>query len=216
MGNIKYLILFLILLSSCNEIAKKTNEVQNNTINTNQLTDKNDVFLWRENRYDSISKDTFNSIVISSSLCKKLSDPEIAALGYVGTYIGSDCNWDGDYQEDRSNLKCKILSSLNLGYQCSEKHLGFLKKWFKNDKKVINQINENCPTTPFTATSQQTFDKISIKVNGNKIAVSFDASGINMRERYCWSWTETDYFLVKNNSIQLMNKVESNVKNETF
>lgn len=208
MNKFNFLFISLILLFSCKE--------NTSTIHKNELTNKNKLFLWREDVYNANLKDTFNSIVISNSLCEKLSDPEIAALGYVATFIGNECDWDGEYKEDRSNLKCKILSALNLGYQCSAQHLGFLKKWFKNDKKVLAEINSNCPTTPFTATIQETFDKIAIKVEGNKIAVTFDASGVNMRESYYWSWTETDYFIVKNNTIQLIKKVESNVKNENF
>jgi hypothetical protein len=69
--------------------------------------------------------------------------------------------WDGEYKSDRSNLKCKILNALDLGYQCSQTHLGFLKKWFRIDEKVLKRL-EDCSTIPSTSTVQNTFDKIQI------------------------------------------------------
>lgn len=223
----KYLyILTLVFLASCGQTNSNSDKVINvdsvSNLNENAvaksftLKDKTVKFLWREDRYDQELKDTFNTIVINEELCKTLTEPEIAALGYVGTYIGSECQWDGEYNDDRSNLKCKVLTALNLGYQCSDKHLGFLRKWFKNDKKVLEELNYNCPTTPFTASSQETFSEITLTVKGNSISVWFSVSGVNMPMGESWSYTETDNFQLDNYNLRLLNKEQSKVKREQF
>ena len=92
-----------------------------------------------------------------------MTDPEKAALGCIATFIGSECWWDGETNNDRTNLDCKIITALGLGYQCSDEHLLFLRKWFSTDKEVLSKLEtSNCPTTPYTATSQNTFDEIKL------------------------------------------------------
>ena len=179
-----------------------------------QLNNKTEKFLWRENKYDEKLKSTFSTIIINERLCKILSEPERAALGFVVTFIGSECDWDGEAKDDRSNLKCKTLTSLNLGYQCSEEHLGFLRKWFANDSNSLKEL-KYCPTTPYTASTQETFDYINLNVKGNLISIEFGASGVNLQNNDAtWSWTETDYFQVDNERIKLIKKIKSKVKRE--
>lgn len=108
------------------------------------------------------------------------------------------------------------MTALNLGYQCSDKHLGFLRKWFKNDKKVLAEFDYNCPTTPFTASSQNTFDEIKLTVKGNDISVWFSISGVNMPMGESWSYTETNYFQLDNDNIRLIKKEQSKVKRAFF
>lgn len=179
------------------------------------LTDKKVKFLWREKEYDLGLKETFNNIVINKALIATLSAPERAALGFVVTFIGSDCNWDGDAREDLSNLKCKTLAALGLGYQCSDLHLGFLRQWFREDERSLKQL-ESCPIIPYTATRQNTFNFINLTVRGNNISVEFAANGINMSIGEHWSWTETDDFLFDQDNIKLIAKKESNIKQGQF
>lgn len=180
-----------------------------------KLKDKSVKFLWRELKYDEEIKDSINAICINEELCKTLTDPERAALGYVATFIGNECYWDGDAKEDGSNLKCKILSALKLGYKCSDTHLGFLRKWFKNDKKSLKEI-EDCSEIPSTATIQDSFDEINLKVKGNEITIYFKATGVNVREEEIWNWEETDYFIFENDNIQLIKKDKSKIHYEHF
>lgn len=217
--SMKYLyIATLILLVSCrqsnnhsdkNEAANsdtlsKTSEII--TEKTISLTDKTVKFLWR---------DSNNSIVINHEFCKTISAPEKAALGYVATFIGNECWWDGDYTDKRDHLKCEILTALDLGYQCSDKHLGFLKQWFKNDQAALNEL-EACPTIPNTSTIQDTFDEIILTTKGNEIIVFFKANGLNMREGKTWNWTQTNYFQLDNDNIKLMKEDKSNLMFEQF
>ena len=224
----KYLyILILFFLASCGqtnnnsektEIANSDSIVkttENPTEKNIKLTDRTVKFLWREDRYDKDLKDTLNTIIINEELCNSLTEPERAALGFVVTFIGSECNWDGEAKDDFTNLKCKTLDALGLGYQCSDKHLGFLRQWFKNDSKSLNELKD-CPTVPYTATSQNTFDYINLEVKDNRISVEFGANGVNMRMGESWSWTETDHFKFDNDNIKLINKDKSKVKREHF
>ena len=212
----KYLyIALVILLASCGETNNSKNKketVNADTVNGAKKTtaatlpDKTIKFLWRDKN---------SAMIINKEFCKTISDPEKAALGYIATFIGNDCDWDGAYTENRSNLKCEILSALGLGYLCSDKHLGFLRKWFKNDVKSLKEL-ENCPTTPNTATVQDTFDEITLTTKGNKISVFFKANGVNIREESSWSWSETDYFEVNIDNIKLIKKDKSEVKQAQF
>lgn len=219
-------ILTILFIISCGQSRDKSGKIEvvkgdtvyktkDQTENKLNLSDKKVKFLWRSYKLDEELKDTFNSIFINEDFCRTISDPERAALGYVATFIGSECWWDGDTNNDRSNLKCKILTALNLGYQCSDKHLSFLRQWFKNDNKSLKEL-ENCPTTPYTATIQNTFDEITLTVKGNKISVFFKANFVNMREGDSWSWTETDQFQFDKNNIKLIKKDKSKVIREHF
>lgn len=224
----KYLnIATIVLLASCGQTNNNSDKnevviydsvsktVENTSVTNFQLTDKTVKFLWRADKYDEDLKDTFNSIFIDEDFCKTITDPERASLGYVATFIGNECWWDGEANDDRSNLKCKVLTALNLGYQCSDKHLGFLRQWFKGDKKSLEEL-QNCPTTPYTSTIQETFDEITLTVKGNNISVFFKANGVNTREGDSWSWTETNHFQLDGNNIKLIKKDKSKVKHEHF
>lgn len=217
----------LIFLASCGQINKPSEKevvledstTKNEKINLEKkdnLADQTLKFLWRGDKYDQELKATFNSIFINEDFCKTITAPERAALGYIATFIGNECNWDGGYKDDRSNLKCKILTALNLGYQCSDQHLGFLRRMFKNDAEVSAELkSDNCPTTPDGATIQETFDEITITVKGNEILVFFKVSGINTRAGDSWSYTETNLFQFNNNNnIKLIKKDKSKVKHE--
>ncbi|MBK7741159.1 MAG: hypothetical protein IPI42_11575 [Saprospiraceae bacterium] len=199
----------LIFLASFGEVKGSTYKsagANADTTKTFALADKTVKFLWR---------DSNASIVINKEFCKTISDLEKAALGYIATFIGSECWWDGDYTDKRDNLKCEILTALDLGYQCSDKHLGFLRRWFKNDMTALQEL-EDCPTTPNTATIQESFVEIVLTTKGNEIAVFFKADGVNMREEKGWSWSETDYFQLDHDNIKLIKQDKSEVKVEYF
>ena len=180
-----------------------------------KLPSQNVKFLSRKMQYDEESKANINTINLNQNYLKTITDPEKAALAYAATFIGNECNWDGNADHNRGNLKCVILSALNLGYQCSNQHLGFLRSWFRNDEKILKEL-ENCPTTPDGATVQDTFDEINIQTSGNEIIVSFKANGINLRESKSWKWSEKHFFKVKNNELLLLRKEVSPPVFRTF
>lgn len=209
----------LILLVSCQTNSQVLEKYSTNT--SIDLTEQKNTFhktikfLWREDKYDEELKGTYNLITINTEFCKTITGGEKAALAYVATFIGNECRWDGKVTAGRTNLKCKILTALELGYQCSEKHLGFLRQWFRNDEKSIQEL-ESCPTIPDGATVQDTFDEITLIVKGDQIIVSFKAHGVNIREGRRWHWTQSDYFEFRENEIRWLKEEKSPLTLETF
>ncbi|WP_155845733.1 hypothetical protein [Chryseobacterium gregarium] len=180
-----------------------------------KLADKKVKFLWRKFQYDKELSTDINTIILNKNYIKSISDPEKAALAYAATFIGNECGWDGKADDNRGNLKCKILTALNLGYQCSDQHLGFLRFWFRNNQEIMKEL-ENCPTTPDGATVQDTFDEINLQITGNKITVFFKASGVNLREGKSWNWTEKHFFEFKKNELLLLKKEISPTQHSNF
>ncbi|CAM1340127.1 hypothetical protein [Tenacibaculum aestuarii] len=180
--------------------------VSSTKVKTSQLNDKNIKVLWRETLYDDELKTDINTIVLNKNYQKNMTEPERAALGYIATFVGNECEWDGGSpNENRSNLDCKLLSYLDLGYQCSDKHLDFLNGWFSKDSVALNKL-KRCPTIPNGATKQSTFDEILLKTNtqDQTITISYKVKVINVRESSVTSYTKTDQFNYDLNSIMLI------------
>ena len=219
--------LLTIMLTSCGQpkqVAQNpdekdsvsvSNDLENLAKESGEKEEKTIKFLWRGEKYDEELQQEVNTIFINEKFCKRITAPEKAVLGYVATFIGSDCWWDGGSTEDQTNLKCKILTALDLGYQCSDKHLGFLRQWFRNDKKVLEALKD-CAIMPYTATIQTTFDEITLTVKGDELLVYFKAIGVNIRESKNWTWTEIDHFKVNGDEITLVKKDKSKVKTEHY
>src|SRR5690606_1883677 len=180
-----------------------------------QLQNKEIKFLWRETIYDKQLEAEINTIVLNEEYIRNITEPEKAVLAYIATFIGNACEWDGRANNDRSNLKCKILWALDLGYQCSHKHLDFRRFWFRNEEEIKKELM-NCPTTPDGATVQDTFDEINLAVDENRIAVSFKVSGFNLRENKSWRWAETQEFEFKESALWLLKKERSPKRYEAF
>ncbi len=187
-------------------------------VDANRISpDKNEVkFLWRGEKFDEEINQGVSSIFINEAFVNSISDEEKAALGFVATFIGNECSWDGGAKKDRSNLKCKILTALDLGYQCSDTHLGFLRNWFSKDTVALKKLAV-CRTMPDGATVQTTFDEINIITNDvqNTISVTYKVIGMNMRESKTWSYTQTDYFEYTKDTIKWVDSEKSEVKEKT-
>ena len=162
-------------------------------------------FLWRENKFDEELNQEMNSIIINESFCSSISNQEKAALGYISYDIGSECWWDKKRNKEGTNLKCKIVTALDLGYQCSDKQLIFLRKWFSKDIVALKKL-ESCRTMPYTATIQTTFDEIRISNDKKKqiITISYMVHGVNMRLSESWKWTKTDTFKYNSENLTLI------------
>lgn len=196
----------MLFLAACN--ADQTHSTKGiDTTSSSQISEAKEVrFLWRD------SSQTFQ---FDSAYAQSIDAAERAAIGYVATFIGSDCWWDGEAKEDRSNLKCEVLSALNLGYQCSEKHLGFLRQWFKSDSASLKNL-QNCPTIPYTASIQSSFEEIKLSRKGNDIQVFFKANQLNTREGKIYYWTEIDHFEVNHDQIKLVKADKSPIETKNL
>jgi len=179
------------------------------------MTDKTIKFLWLEKKKGNAPNDTISRICINEEYCKTISDPERAVLGLAATFINSECAWDGAQKADRSNLKCKILSALDLGYQCSDKHLGFLRKWFKNDKRSLDELIY-CSKMNSEAKIQESFEEIMLQVEGDEIVVKFIGNGMNLTENYFYRWIEADYFILTNDNLELIDQDKEKIKSDTL
>jgi len=214
----------IIILSSCsqNESENGVNKPaipksEQNNPNSFSSKDTTVQFLWREMVCETSLNDSVSSLFINYEYINLMSDPEKAALGYVATFVGNDCWWNGDADENRSNLDCRIITALDLGYQCSDRHLDFLRHWFRNDAEVLSELQKsNCPTTPNTSTIQDTFDDIELTVKGDSIIIHYNVRAVNLREQESWKWTETDYFKINKDYIKLIAKKKTKIKHESW
>ena len=211
-------ILFSIILISCGQSNNSVEKTKIDTVHKETtivklerklVIDTITKVIWREDLYDPILKDTESTIVLNDNYFKNISEPEKAAVGYVATFIGSECNWDGEANDSFTNLSCKVIKALGLGYQCSDTHLNFLRHWFRDNPKVLNELKD-CPTKPFTATQQNTFDNLSIAKKNDTIKIHYDASGVNMREEKNWNWSEDVLFKISTDKLVLISRKKKN------
>lgn len=172
-------------------------------------------FLSRKTAYDEGIKAEVSSMVINQSYLHDITLPEKAALAFVAYDIGNECEGGYDSDGNRRVLWCRIVSALDLGHQCSDKQLNFLRKWFAKDTVALKKL-ESCPTIPNTATIQTTFDEILIQKNvaEKTIMVSYKITGINMRESKSWQWSQTDVFEYDSVHIVLVDSKKSDVSEE--
>ena len=162
-------------------------------------------FLWLEMRFDPEFGDSISTIVLNEDYIATMPEEERAAVGYIATFVGNECWWDGDYTSDRSNLKCVILSALGLGYQCSEQHLGFLRKWFRGDSAALARLrDEDCITMPYTATVQSSFDQISLARKGDVISLDYSGGWVHLRDGISVDWQFVETFGVKDKTLHIL------------
>jgi hypothetical protein len=206
----RLLLLLSIYLFSCgqtitsNSDSLKENQLDSDTHRYN-LSDTTIKVIWREDKYDTALQFAVSNLILNENYFKTISEPEKAAIAYVATYVGSECDWDGEANDSQSNLNCKVIKALDLGYQCSDKHLNFLRHWFKSDTSFINKLTD-CPIVPFTATHQNTFDHLTIKTNADSILLSYEASWTNGPGRDSGDWTESILFKIDNNELKVLSK----------
>jgi len=156
--------------------------------------------VWREDVYDPDIKGNINVIKLDENYFSKVSDPEKAVLGYLASTIGNECYADGGKQ----NVKCKILSALNLGYQCSESNKSFLKNWFRDDAVIASQIDNCKPTLPQSV--EKTFEEVKISTADNTIKVELKGLKMNIKESSVSKWSESLSFKVEGDKISLVER----------
>lgn len=211
------IVILLLLVIACQS---SSNKIQSeNTAKAiekryNDTSHQRILFLWRKMQFDSSLNDTISRIELNTQYCKTMPDEVKAAVGYIATFIGNECTWDGTYTANRSNLKCRIFTALNLGYQCSPKHLGFLRKMFANDSAVLAELAMgNCPTIPEGASVETTFNSMVIYLNQNEIKLDYTLSWVNMREAESLDWRESARFKINQGKVFLMEKHKSKMNN---
>ncbi|MCH2046808.1 MAG: hypothetical protein MK212_22020, partial [Saprospiraceae bacterium] len=138
----KNLSILLILISLIGCTPEESADTPTTTLNRYEAyipsADHQVRVLTRISTVDTTTGESILELSINTNYTQEASDVECLALGYVATFIGNDCWWQNDSpNEDRTNLECKLLTALDLGCQCSEKHLGSLKKAFATDSVAL-------------------------------------------------------------------------------
>jgi hypothetical protein len=205
--------IFLLTVFSCRNSGTKPGKQSNSGADSMQgtnltkterkLNDTTVKFLWLERMYDDEYKDSIYKIVINEKFCGIITEAEKAAIGYIVTFVGNDCNWDGRPNSDQSNLKCKIMTALKLGYQCSDEHLGFLRKWFRYDSIALKKL-ENCPKMPVTAHRQNKFEDMYLIIKRDTIIVQDRGNGADLNTMDNWRWIEKTTFLLKQDHLKII------------
>lgn len=160
--------------------------------------------VWREDVYDPNIKGTVNVIKLDDNYFASISGPEKAVLGYLASTIGNECYADGSKQ----NVKCKILTALKLGYQCSEESKTYLKSWFRDDAVIVSQVEKCKPTLPTTI--EKTFDEVKISSADNKITVELKGLKLNIKENSVSKWSEALSFKVDGDKVSLVERTKKN------
>ncbi len=194
-----------------------------NGAGTGATTDANKVnahdtgtpIIWRERLFDTSTGDTVSALIVNRRYLDQAPDQVKAAIGFVGTFIGSECDWDGQANDSMTDLSCKLIKALGWGYQCSSTHLGILRRWLRNETELLKELDD-CPVIPYTASRQTTFDTMSVETNGDTITVRFKASGINMPMEKSWQWHGIYQFRSSGDELRLVRKEESEPQYSTF
>ncbi|MFZ0597328.1 MAG: hypothetical protein WAM46_10130 [Flavobacterium sp.] len=191
----------LFLFTFCSSVFSQT------IATTHIATNKSSTYNAAQDIYIKILwLDQNGTLQLNTNYIKTLTDPQRAALGYIAMDVSNECNWDGDKKEDASNLKCKFLSALNLDYQCSETHLSFLRKWFKEDPKVLERL-QYCQKTPSSAKIQDRFSEIKMITTKETIKILYSAIGEDSEKQNTWKWQEeSNYSFTKNGIKQIDRK----------
>jgi len=200
----KILLLLSFFLLSCHNPNTKRDESKNISYNY-KLKDTTIKAIWREWKYDPRIKDTSSIIILNEQYFKNISPPERAAIGYIATFVGSDCDWDGNPNADRSNLDCKVLKAMGLGYQCSETHLTFLRHWLRADSSLLKELDE-CPIIPLNAWEQNTFFDLHVRTNVDTICITYEADSANFKKKIFYHWTEDLTFKIAGDNIHLLSR----------
>jgi len=204
-----FIALFCLFLFGCDDAESKQNIKSNTTTNRAKTSDTTIHILWRGMELDmASSKDSVNVVMVNTVYCKNAAPAIKAAIGFVGTFIGSDCQWDGETNDSMNNLSCKLITGLGLGFQCSEKHVGFLKHWLRNEPKLIKHLGD-CPIVPFTASSQETFEDMDLILKKDTLTIIYHAAGVNMPMEKSWVYHGKYVFRAEKDELHLISQMES-------
>lgn len=195
-------LLFLSIFST--SVFSQNNAISSTIVNKSATENESqDIYikiLWLDNT---------GTLQLNTNYIKTLTDQQRAALGYIATDVSSECNWDGAKKADGSNLKCRFLSALNLGYQCSETHLSFLKKWFKEDTKVLDRL-QYCNKTESSAKIQDHFIEIKMITTKETIKILYSAVGEDLDKQKTWNWQEESTYSFTKTGIKQINRKNIN------
>jgi hypothetical protein len=152
--------------------------------------------LWLEKQFDPEFNAEVKVIRLNQTYFDKIDEAEKAVIGYYATFHGNECWWENDKpNDDRSNLRCKIIDALQLGYQCSDMQLDFLKKWFRTQPALVQEL-DHCPTIPTTSTQQDSFEEIIVERKIDVFTIRFTICAENLRDKITRCYEEVHTFRI--------------------
>jgi hypothetical protein len=202
-----YSILFILLIGffSCEEVKEIKNTSAPNATTQPVLKQADELIkvLWLVEQYDPQFKENVPVMQLNKAYLQNISDAERAIIAYYATFHGNECWWENDApNEDRSNLKCTLISALNLSYQCSDTHLSFIKKWFRQPE-LLNEL-DFCPTIPNTSTIQDAFEEMYVERNGDFFTIRFNICAVNIRENRTRCYEEVHQYQIFPDKVELI------------
>jgi hypothetical protein len=110
-----------------------------------------------------------------------------AILAMYSLQDGTGCN-----QRDEAGLHCELTTALGLGTQCSERHIGLVRSWFRNgipsfsasasvyakDTQKPGGLETICYHSPGGASVQSSWSTIHININKNIVTIEAEGSWI--------------------------------------
>lgn len=158
--------------------------------------------LWLEKKYDSVFNAYVESIELNQDYFSRIDNAEKAIIGYYATFHGNECWWEHDKpNDDWSNLRCKILDALQLGYQCSDTHLDFLRKWLRTQPELLREL-EHCTPIPHTSTQQDSFEEISVERKNDIFTIRFTICAANLRDNITRCYEEIHTFRIYADAVE--------------
>ncbi len=199
-----FLSLAFLFLIACKEEQVAVSSPSNVAEKKNIVSEKELNFVWSDVVYDAELQDSMTRLMINEAFLDTISEEEKAAIGFVATFVGNECDWDGAYKEDRSNLVCTVLDALDLGYQCSDTHLGFLREWFDSDTASLNVLSsDSCPTLPGGSTNFSEIESMHLFVKNNIITITSVINYGDVRQDVYKTKRERVYFNVSEEGLRV-------------
>jgi hypothetical protein len=191
------LLLICVLMVSCHEPAEEIKPVTN--------TNEHAVIKPAEGII-KILDPGFNTevdvIKLKEDYFANIKEEEKAIIGYYATFHGNECWWENNKpNETNSNLRCKIIDALKLGYQCSDTHLEFLKKWFRSQPQLLQEL-DHCPTIPTTSTLQDSFEEITVERKKDVFTIRFTICAVNLRDNITRCYEEVHAFRIFTDGVE--------------
>jgi hypothetical protein len=198
------IVIFTLALSSCTENKIHTNKIEQTKQLIKQSTNTSKhQFLWREKKYSIEVNDTIYETTISDAYAKNMAEDEKAAIAFVLTFINNGCDReDGEMNQNRNNLLCKGLSALGLSYQCSNKHISFLNKWFEGDTSTLKRI-KYCPHNFPGVTISSHLKSLDLERKHDTITIFTSVIGSNTRAQKTSEWKNSYTFISNKKTITL-------------
>lgn len=108
-------------------------------------------------------------LLLDEAALRCLSDAERAAVAYVATTVGTECDWvEGTDLSAPKDMDCKLTTALGLGPQCEEKHRALVHEF------LGHEMPAQCAKIPTTAFAQTILSTLSLEHQAENITLTYE------------------------------------------